>query len=414
MSASRIEVDLDAITHNVRLLRRVLGPEKGLCAVLKANAYGLGALRIAKRVASVPGGGATMLGVFALDEARELVNAATGLPILVLSPVRVLKRDDRLYRFAATGDLHLTAHDPENLEAIIGIADGQGVTLPVHIELDTGMSRGGASPEDARAMLERAHAHRRLRIAGLFTHFACAESDAEMTNTQRQRFDDFLRSVEHLLPEDCLVHAANTHAVFRGRELHKSMPRVGLALFGYADRATDADGFGLAREASELRPAFRWSSEIVHTRLVEPGTPVGYGSAWTSTRTTRLGLVPVGYADGYPLALSNNARIGVVIERPGEAPLRAFAPVVGLVSMDQTVIDLTDILEAKVGTRVELISDDPDAPNALPALAKQAGTVPYDLMCRLSARIERTYALSTEHEAAPQIKTPAQSLARTA
>ncbi|GAB4521309.1 MAG: alanine racemase [Phycisphaerales bacterium] len=416
MPRSIIEIDLDAIAHNVRVVRGVIGQECALCAVLKADAYGLGALRIAKRIASVIGGPG-MIGVYDLDEAREFVNAAVGLPILVLSPVRALRRDDRLYRFAATGDLHLTAHDPDNLEAIASIADGLGVTLPVHVEVDTGMARGGASPADARHMLARAHQHRRLRVAGLFTHYARAETDAHATDAQRRTFDEFVRNVSHLLDPDCLVHAANTHGVFRGREHHRGMVRVGLGLFGYADRATDPHtgehAFPLAGEARDLRPAFRWASGVTHLRTVEPGTSVGYGSTWTAQKTTTLALVPVGYADGYPLALGNAARAGVVIPREGQQPLRAYAPVVGAVSMDQILLDVTHIPGVELGTRVELISDNPAAPNALHALAHAAGTIPYDLMCRLSARIERTYHLGAMPEITPVLR-PHDRLARTA
>ena len=413
MPRSVIEVDLDAIAHNARAIASVVGPNTALCCVLKADAYGLGAQRIAKYVASALKGHPAMIGLYDLDEARELVNTAVGLPMLILSPVRELRRDDRLYRFAATGDLHLTAHDPDNLEAIANIADGLGVTLPVHIELDTGMARGGASPADCRNMLARAPHHRRLRIAGLFTHYASAETDAEVTDRQRRTFDEFVRSVEHLLPDDCLVHAANTHAVFRGREHHRSMVRVGLALFGYADRATDADGFPLATEATQLRPAFRWASHVTHLRTVETGTAVGYGSTWTAQKSTTLALVPVGYADGYPLALGNTARAGVVIPRDNQPPLRAYAPVVGSVSMDQILLDVTHVEGLSVGTRIELISDNTAAPNALHALANQAKTIPYDLMCRLSARTTRTYHLGAMPESTPVVRTQGR-LARTA
>ena len=408
MPRSVIEIDLDAIAHNARTIAAVVGNQTARCCALKADADGLGAPRIAKFVAAALKGHPAMIGLYDLDEARQLVNTAIGLPMLILSPVRELRRDDRLYRFAATGDLHLTAHDPDNLEAIASIADGLGVTLPVHIELDTGMARGGASPADARAMIARAAHHRRLRIAGLFTHYASAETDPDATDRQRRAFDDFIQGSAHLLPDDCLLHAANTHAVFRGREHHRSMVRVGLALFGYADRATDPTsgeaGFPLATEAKDLRPAFRWASHVTHLRTVEPGTAVGYGSTWTAQKPTTLALVPVGYADGYPIALGNTARAGVAIPREGQAPLRSSAPVVGAVSIDQILLDVTHVECVAIGTRIELISDNPAAPNALHALAHQAGTIPYDLMCRLSARIERSYHLGAMPEVTPVVR----------
>ncbi len=388
MSTSTIEVDLDAIAHNTELIAGLVGPEASVCAVLKADGYGLGGARIAKRVAAVLGEQkGHMIGVYTLDQAREVVEAAIRIPILVLMPIRELRRDDRLYRFAATGKLHFTAHDTDNLEAIAGIADTLGVGIDVHVEVDTGMARGGASDEEAARMVAFCDSHRRLRLAGLYTHLSSAESDGERTGEQRRRFDAFLRGVAPLTPADCRIHIANTHGVFRGREHHRSMVRVGLGLLGYADRVTHEEGFALATEAQGLRPALRWTTKLAHVRTISSGTSVGYGSTWAARRTSRIGLLPVGYADGYPLQLSNTGRVGVVLQ----GGIRAYVPVVGAVSMDQTVIDITDVPEAGLGTEVELIGSESGTPNALPAVARAAGTIPYDVLCRLHAHIERRY-----------------------
>ncbi len=168
------------------------------------------------------------------------------------------------------------------------------------------------------------------------------------------------------------------------------MVRVGLALFGYGPTEfADPEEFEFAEEAARLTPAVRWLSRIVQIKRIETGAPVGYGSTWRAPRPTRLGLVPVGYADGYPVALSNRAKVGVVTASAS----RAFAPVVGRVSMDQLMIDLTDLpeQEARIGSTVEVIGADPAAPNHLPTLAAQASMIAHELLLRLSARLPRQY-----------------------
>ncbi len=389
--ASRIEVDLAAVAHNVGVIRRVLGTGRGgrppaaLCAVLKADGYGLGAARLARRLATL---GVEMLAVYTPEQARGLVEAAISIPMLVLMPVRELERSDVLYRAASRGRLHLSIHDRDNLQGVGEIADRQGITIPVHVEVDTGMSRGGVEPGEAAQLIARIDRHARLRLAGVFTHFNSADADERLTRHQSETFERFLRDVEPLIPEDCLIHQANTFAMFREAGLHRDMVRVGLGLLGFgAEEFADPDEFTLRHEAAELRPCMRWMSRVVHLKTIEAGKPVGYGATWTAPRISRIALVPVGYADGYPLALSNKG--SVAIELPdGE---RAFAPIVGRVSMDQITVDVTDLPASAVGvgTSVEVVGQDPAAPNHLPTLARQAGTITHELLCRLSHRVPR-------------------------
>jgi alanine racemase len=193
-----------------------------------------------------------------------------------------------------------------------------------------------------------------------------------------------------LVPQDCVIHEANTFGVFRAATYHRSMARVGLALLGYgAEEFSKPEEFAFAAEAERLRPAARWLSALVQTRTIDAGTPVGYAGTWSAQRSSRVGVVPVGYADGYPLALSNRAKMGVTL-RSG---VKAFVPVIGRVSMDQTMLDLTDLPEgeAGLGSEVEVFGNDRTAPNHLPTLAHQAGTITHELLCRLSPRLARHY-----------------------
>lgn len=391
---SRIEVDLAAVEHNVGVVRRATGAGVGLCAVLKADGYGLGAVRLAKRLAIA---GIDMAAVYTPDQARALLDASLPgtIPIQVLMPVRELERADPLYRALLAGQVHLTLHDQDSFRAVAEIGQSLGLTIPVHVEVDTGMSRGGAAPDEALALIARVSEHPRLKLAGVFTH--CASADSDMAQTQRQAaaFDDLLKRAGSAIPKDCFIHQASTYGLFRGAFLHRRMVRVGLALLGYGgEEFADPANAQLINYAKDLLPCVRWVSKIVHTKWIEAGTPVGYGCTWRAKRRTRLGLVPVGYADGYPRALSNKARVGVEMANG----VRAFVQQVGTVSMDQITVDLTDLPETGlgVGSWVELVGNDRTAPNHLPELAKQAGSITHELLCRFGPRVPRHYVAMEE------------------
>lgn len=405
--ASRIQIDLGAIEHNLETVRDALRAGAGsasatpaVCAVLKADAYALGAPRIARRLEGL---GIDMIAVYTPAQARELIDGAIGTPILLLMPVRSFTRDDRLYRAASRGQLHLTVHDAQNLDAIVDIADALAIVLPVHLELDTGMSRGGVPIGDgltqAGGLLARIDEHPRLRLAGVYTHFASADCDDELTRAQHERFEAWLDEHDDQIPDDCMIHEANTFGLFRATEFHRRMVRIGLALLGYAsEEFGDPDLFELQDEAAGLRPVVRWTSRVVQLKDIPPGTPVGYRSTWRAERPTRLALVPVGYADGYPLSLSSTGSVG--FDLPDA--ITGYAPVVGRVSMDQITVDVTDLPReaVRVGSVAEIVSTRPDAPNSLPNLAAKAGTITHELLCRIGSRIPRTYVLGIRDEAA--------------
>lgn len=413
---SVIEVDLTALERNLAIIRGVLssGLDEGspssppaVCAVLKADGYGLGAVRLAKRLtAPKTTRPVEMIAVYSPDEARELIEAAITTPILVLMPVAGFDRHDPLYHALSKGQIHLTIHDRDNLDAITKTAEHLGAVLPVHLKIDTGMSRGGAPPRQAGSLLAKIADHPRLRLAGVFTHFASADSSADLTREQALSFLNVLRLSEARLPGDCIIHEANSYATLRSAALHADMIRVGLALVGYgADDMAPDDRFDFREAARQLTPIIRWTSTVVQTKHIAPGTPVGYGSVWSAPKRpagdTRLAIVPVGYADGYPVALSSDrggdasldpqrgARVGFEIS----TGIRAYAPVIGRVSMDQIIIDVTELPERAtgVGAPVEIVGSNPSAPNHLPTLAKLAGTITHELLCRMSPRIERRY-----------------------
>lgn len=481
MPTSRLEVDLAAIDRNLALIREVVAgapsptstptpansagtdtrpkpasrPAVGICAVIKQDAYGAGAVRIAKRLVA---SGVEMLSVYALDEARALADAVPSAPILILMPTLGVDRNDPLYRHASTGRIHLSLHNHDQFNAICEMAARIGVPMPVHVQVDTGLSRGGVTPELAHTLVDKVLSSTKVRLAGLFTHFASPCCDEAFTREQARLFRDFVEGVKPMirswaagLPKSAVVndvalHAANSCATFRSRSLHGSMVRPGQALLGYTiDDAENHNDLEFAAHARRLQPALRWTSGISHIAEIPPGWPVGYGSTWRAPvrsdgRKTRIALVPVGYADGYPRSLGGrgNGGPGVValtgriwdrqpslgtggasadIEHAeGPTMTRVFAPVVGRVSMDQITIDVTDVPEAYLqphadaittgtgagaapsaqagggGGEVELYSRIRGTPNFLPTLAQAAGTITHELITRIGARVARVYA----------------------
>lgn len=393
---SRLEIDLSAIERNVAAVRRACSSGRpqpvGVCAVLKADGYGLGAVRIAKRLEIAA---ADMIAVFTLDQARALCEANVRVPVLALMPVRTIRRTDPLYLPLSQGRLHLTVHDEAQVEALAKHADHLGTALPVHVEVNTGINRGGARPEEAERLVRRIAAHPRMTLAGVFTHFASAHKDRATTMRQHDIFSAWLERVKDCTPATCVVHESNSFGVYRSASLHRDMVRVGTALVGYcAEEYEDPETCELLERARELTPAVRWLSEVVHVSRAAAGETVGYGGTWRAARETRLALVPVGYADGYPLSLSSRGVVAVTMDAgDGRTSVKGFCPVVGRVSMDQIVIDVTDMPAGavKVGTAVELYGADPTAANYLPRLARAAGTITHELLCRFSPRVSRVY-----------------------
>lgn len=400
--SSWIEIDLSAVEANVLTLRRACAGAR-LCAVLKADGYAMGSVELARTLERA---GADMMAVYTTADARPLLAAGVAAPILVLGPMWLedLAGDPIVADAARRGRLHLTAHSVEQTASLETWARDRDATLPVHVEVDTGMSRGGASPDDAEAIVRLVAASDRLRLAGVMSHFASADRDAEATREQAARFGRWMDRVRDFLPADCVAHQANTMGAFRAASLHRDMVRVGLALLGYAsEEMRDPGGFALAQQARDLAPAVRWLSRVIHEARVPTGAAAGYGGLWRAQRPSRLGLVPVGYADGYPLALSCRGAVRL----RGADGRWCDAPIVGAVSMDQITVDLTDLPgDVASGSEVEIYGAEPAAPNYLPTLARKAGSITHESLCRLAPRLERRYVRSRKAVDAPTFTMP--------
>ncbi|MCH2148084.1 MAG: alanine racemase [Phycisphaerales bacterium] len=382
---SRLDIDLAAIGRNLARLQDEIGPSCQLCPVVKSDAYGLGARRIAPALEAA---GASMLAVYSPQEAAELLAPTCSVPLLVFMPVRQLHSIDALYSGLRSGQVHLVVHDQSHLDDLTRLAEELDELLHLHLKVDTGMHRGGCVAERTPQMLDHILDNRRLHLAGICTHFGSSAKCDQSTKRQRATFDAVLDACIDRIDSDCLVHCANTAAVFRGPALHRSMVRVGL---GWAGACPPGPVRDHSRSAQSLESVARWTSRVVQMRHVEAGDPVGYDGRWVAPRDSIIGVVPVGYTDGYPqVSEHDQAFVGVL---RGDRRI-GWAPVVGAVCMDQLIVDLTELVDTVAsghGYGIELLSREPDTPNSLLALTESTGLKPHALLSCLHARVERRY-----------------------
>jgi alanine racemase len=372
------EIDLGAFRENLVRLRRAVGPSVAVAAVVKADAYGHGAVRVGAEALKA---GCRLLVVGELSEAAELRDAGLTGPILVLGPLAPGEEDD-----AVRLGLRLTVQDKAESSRLAEAARRIGARARVHLKVDTGMHRLGAAPEEAVGLARDLAAAPELELEGLLTHLACASMlDESFTAGQLAAF----RLVLDRLAADGIrpvwVHAANSAAAFRFPASRFDLVRAGIALYG-------VDPGAFARMGVTLSPVLSLRTRVAALRTIEPGDSVGYDQRFRAARRTRVAVLPVGYYDGYPHRLSNR---GVVLIG------RRRARVIGSVTMDYTMIDVTDLPDIAIGHPVTLFGRDGEATLRLEELAHGVGTIPYELTCRLGRRVRRVYRPArTEQEAA--------------
>ena len=362
-SLSWLEIDLDAVQSNVRVLRDSAGSAQ-FGAVVKANAYGLGAAPVARAALAA---GAGRLLVFNLDEAEALRAARIDAPILVLGAFEP-DDADRAVRL----DVACTVTRPESVNALATAAEARHAPLLVHVKVDTGMYRLGPPAATALALATAVRAAGSLRLEGFYTHFPNADA-ADGTDTQR-RISRFLRIAEQVGAP--VRHVANTATLLRFPQMALDLVRVGAGLYGFGVGAAEAPA------ATALRPVLQWRARLVQVHDVPAGESVSYGGTWTAATDARVGVVAVGYADGFRRALSNRGTMLVRGRR---------AAVVGTVCMDLTLIDLAQIPEAAVGDIATLIGRDGDSEIMLEDFAVASGTIAYETLTGLGPRLERRY-----------------------
>lgn len=372
ISPTVVEIDLRALRHNYRrLTRKVPKTTVKILSVVKSNAYGHGAPRIAQVLQEE---GTDWFGVGTVDEGIELREAGIKKPILLLLGL-VRNHADLLIRHQLTPVLY----DLETARQLNeGLAERKR-RLPVHLKVDTGMTRLGVLPQEMRSFCQGLEKFSSLEPVGLLTHLADAGEEG-FTRGQRDLFEKTIREFETYFPGRRLYHEANSQAVIDGRmspgkERGSWMVRLGIALYGSYPLERD-------RKIIDLKPVLRWKTKIVSVKKVSSKTPVSYGRTFHTKRESRIGVLPVGYADGYLRILSNRSSILVRGKK---------VPVVGSVCMDMTMIDLTSVPSAQTGDEVVLIGKQGQSEIRAEELASKAGTISYEIFCRIAERIQRVY-----------------------
>ncbi|TAK31142.1 MAG: alanine racemase [Chloroflexota bacterium] len=359
-----VEVDLDAIRQNVRVLRAHLGDGIHLAAVVKANAYGHGAPAVAQAALAA---GAEHLAVVSVQEGVELRQAGLTAPIVILGYTPEWEAET-----VVENGLAPTVTRPEVVLALSQAAVTRGTRVRVHIKVDTGLHRFGAEPREALALRDLIASLPGIELEGLSTHFASAD-EADKTFT-REQFALY-QQIAHQMPEVRLRHAANSSAVLDLPETALTMVRIGIALYGLYP------SLDVSRDVP-LRPALSLKSRLARLHGLETGDPVSYGCTWRAQRPSRVGLVPCGYAHGLRRALSNT---GMMLVRGRRVPIR------GRICMDQCVVDVTDVPEAELHDEVVIIGRQRDGEITADEVATQVGTISYEILTGIPPRVPRVY-----------------------
>ena len=359
-----LEIDQGAIAKNVQRLKEIA--KRPVLAVVKGNGYGHGLCQAGHAAVA---GGAGWLGVARIEEALWLRDDGITAPILVLGycpPKRVPE--------AAAGEISLAIYDLTLAAAYEEMLGSTGQIVKIHAKFDTGMGRLGYAPEGGLAFLFDLQKFSHLQIEGMFTHFSCGDDpENPATSEQIRRFDALVKQCEGAGIRPGLIHACASAATLCFPEAHYDMVRCGIAIYGLqpSDEAPLPEGF---------EPALSWKTSLVSVKTVPPGHGVGYNRRYVTGGYERIGVIPVGYADGFRRRIGNFALVG------GHR-----VQVVGGVPMDQCMLQLDDLPEAKIGDEVVLLGRQGSECITAEEIGKAWGTVNYDVVCGLAARVPRIY-----------------------
>jgi alanine racemase len=369
------EIDLDALASNFRAVRERVGAGVAVMGVVKADAYGHGAAECAQRLAAE---GAEWFGVASAEEGFALRGAGIAQPILSFGGFWRGQAGECLRQNVVPVIYRL-----DMVEELNAAARAAGVVADVHVKVDTGMGRLGVRYDEAAGFAERLLAFRHVRVGGLMTHFAAADEPRRdcYTEEQLKRFRDAVAAFRGKGHRPTYEHMANSAATFAHPEAHGNMVRPGGVLYGLW-----RDVLPPLAERPRLRPVMSVRSRVVLLKRAHAGETLGYGCTFEAAREMIVATVPAGYADGYARALSNRGRVIV---------RGALAPVVGRVSMDLTLVDVTGVPGVSLGERVTLLGSDGSLEVPAEEVARTAGTLSYEITCGVSARVPRHHLQSS-------------------
>ncbi len=361
-------VNLAALAHNLSRIRRYLSPGCEVMAIVKANAYGHGAVECAQVLTRQ---GIGRFAVASLDEGIELRQAGISAPIVVLGALFEAQIADLVAH-----QLTPVVSDGRILPTLAKAARSHPTRYPIHLKIETGMGRLGFSPEELLSLLDGPLLQSPLQVEGMMTHLADADgTDTTFTERQLGAFHAILEQVRQRGLTVPLVHTANSAAIVRFPEAHFSLVRPGIMLYGYHTLPTSVP-------APDLTPVLTLRSTIVQLRTIPRGGTVSYNGTFVATRPTRIAVLPIGYADGYSRRLSNRGSVLIQGRR---------APIVGLVCMDMTMVDVTDIAPVQVGETATLIGQQGGESIWADEVANWIGTIAYEILCGIGSRVPRLY-----------------------
>jgi alanine racemase len=371
MRPTRAVINLTRFKQNMQNIKSLTDPDTAMMAVVKANAYGHGALQIAGHAVKA---GAGWLGVAIPEEGMELRNNGISAPVLVLGGA-----DREQCRISVMYNLTQAVPSLETAHLLNGCAAEYGRKARVHVKLDTGMGRIGFHRiEELEALVKELHSMKNIVLDGAFTHFAAAdETDPAYTEEQIKRLDKMLNIIRESGIHLKWIHASNTAGVFQFPRANYNMVRCGIGLYGYYP------SHDVMKNATvSLLPVMQWETEVVHIKDVDANSCISYGRTYSASTSRRVATLPVGYADGYNRLLSNRGSVLIHGKR---------APVIGRVCMDQIMIDVTNIPEANIGSKVVLLGEQGKEKITADELADLCGTISYEILTSISERVPRIY-----------------------
>ncbi len=361
------EINLECYSRNLAGIRAHLGPSPLIMAVVKADAYGHGAIQLGRTAIQA---GADRLGVAIVEEGVELRRAGLKVPIQAMggcSPAQVIS--------ALEHDIIITINDKELARGFNRLARTAGKKLKVHVKVDTGMGRMGSQPEQAVELALEVKKLENLELEGLMSHMSSAdEPQKEYSHQQFHCFQEVIGALEGQGLEIPLRHIANSATLIDLPEMALDMVRPGIMTYGLWPSAD------VNKEALTLEPVLEWKAKLLQVKEVPPGSHISYGRTYTTSGTRRLALLPLGYADGFNRLLSNQ---GDVLIRGQRAPIR------GRVCMDQTVVDVTDIEGVKIGDEAVIIGPQGNEEITVDEIAEKIGTINYEVVCMINKRVPR-------------------------
>ena len=376
--ATRAEINLKAFKHNLQNLKSILNPNTGIMAVIKADAYGHGAIPCAKAAVE---SGVDFLGAGVIEEGIELRENGITDPILILGSIFPDEAADLVRH-----NLSTILCTPSLAEELSKEGENQGKTVNVHIKVDTGMNRLGVHPNNLLALVEKIGTLPNLKLEALSTHFSSADDeDISITQEQMEVFQKALVELQKMGVRPPLTHLANSSALFRFPESRSKIVRPGLILYGALPSPILQPVVNEICEQEKLddfQPVMQWKSKIILLKPTSKGQPLSYSRKHFTQKESLIATLPIGYADGLHRDLSNNMEVLVKGKR---------APQVGTICMDMTLIDVSEIPNVQLGDEVVIFGSQEGAKISVEELAEKCNTIPYEILCNVSKRVPRIY-----------------------